>query len=167
MLESWNTDICWVLNFANLTNFQSLKIVDRKIFNISTTNKSYQLKKRCECIHEKIELKYHLFLQGWRSGPRCLGTQFTPTSQRQREVRDDRERKQRESRRQWRESKWLHSKHNTLIQSWYDVGPTSTTLAQHQSNIKSMHCVCWFTAVKQSRTEVTAYFSSKQLPLFD
>ena len=35
------------------------------------------------------------------------------------------------------------SKHKTLTQCCFDVGPPSTTLAQHQNNIGPMSCVCW------------------------
>ena len=35
------------------------------------------------------------------------------------------------------------SKHDTTIQCWANVGPLSTTLAQHRPNIVSMCRVCW------------------------
>ena len=37
----------------------------------------------------------------------------------------------------------LPSKHDTLKQCWFDVGPTSSTLAQYQTNIVLMCRVCW------------------------
>ena len=36
----------------------------------------------------------------------------------------------------------FHSKHETLNQCWYNVGPTSATLAQHYINIGSASRVC-------------------------
>ena len=38
---------------------------------------------------------------------------------------------------------WDPSKHETFTQCWYNVGPSSTTLAQHCTNIGSTSCVCW------------------------
>ena len=35
------------------------------------------------------------------------------------------------------------SKHDTLKQRWFHVGPSSATLAQHQTNIASMYRTCW------------------------
>ena len=37
----------------------------------------------------------------------------------------------------------LPSKHEALAQCWADVGPSSTTLAQHQPNIGPAPRVCW------------------------
>ena len=37
----------------------------------------------------------------------------------------------------------LPSKHEALAQCWADVGPSSTTLAQHQPNIGPTPRVCW------------------------
>ena len=36
------------------------------------------------------------------------------------------------------------STHDTLSQRWFDVGPPSATLAQHQTNIGSKCRVCWY-----------------------
>ena len=44
------------------------------------------------------------------------------------------------------ESVFLHTrwpKHETMTQCWFDVGPSSTTLAQHQTNIGSTSRACW------------------------
>ena len=38
---------------------------------------------------------------------------------------------------------WVASKHDTSTQYWTNVGPPSTTLAQHWSNIGWMYRVCW------------------------
>ena len=38
---------------------------------------------------------------------------------------------------------WLLSKHETLTQCWFNVGPSSTTLAQHWTSIESISCVFW------------------------
>ena len=35
------------------------------------------------------------------------------------------------------------SKHDALAQCWADVGPSSTTLAQHQPSIGTTPRVCW------------------------
>ena len=37
----------------------------------------------------------------------------------------------------------IPSKRETLTQYCFDVGPPSSTSAQHQNNIGSMSCVCW------------------------
>ena len=42
-----------------------------------------------------------------------------------------------------RHKKLLLSKHDTLNQCWFDIGPSSATLAQHQTSIVSMCRVCW------------------------
>ena len=36
-----------------------------------------------------------------------------------------------------------HRKHGTLSQCWFDVGPKSQTLGQHQTNIGSLYPSCW------------------------
>ena len=41
--------------------------------------------------------------------------------------------------------KYLPGKHETLKQSWDDVGPSSTTLYQYQPNIDSTSRACWVT----------------------
>ena len=35
------------------------------------------------------------------------------------------------------------SRHNTLNQCWFNVGPPSTMLDQRKSTIESTSCVCW------------------------
>ena len=37
----------------------------------------------------------------------------------------------------------LPSKHKTFVQHLYNVGPTSSTLVHHCTNITQMFCVCW------------------------
>ena len=51
----------------------------------------------------------------------------------------------------------IPSKHETLTQCCFDVGPTSKTVGQHQSNIGSMSRVCWVSIpylIKQIAVEV-------------
>ena len=40
------------------------------------------------------------------------------------------------------------SKHETLTQCWFNVGPPSARLSQHWTNIGSMYRVCWVCAQK-------------------
>ena len=49
------------------------------------------------------------------------------------------------------------SKHEALAQCWADVGPSSTTLAQHQPNIGPIPRVCWDTA-KSVRPQMLARY---------
>ena len=49
------------------------------------------------------------------------------------------------------------SRHKTLNQSYFNVGPTSTTLDQRQTSIYSTHCVCWVSGY--SWRKLNAYFS--------
>ena len=43
----------------------------------------------------------------------------------------------------WRKNNSHLSKHETSTQCWTNIGPPSTTLAQHWSNIGSMSRACW------------------------
>ena len=43
----------------------------------------------------------------------------------------------------WRGACGQGSKHETLSHCWFNVGPPSTTLAQHWTNNDSMSRVCW------------------------
>ena len=45
------------------------------------------------------------------------------------------------------------SRHKTLSQRWFDVGPPSTTLDQRQTNIDSTPCVCWVACIYFSYIE--------------
>ena len=36
---------------------------------------------------------------------------------------------------------WIPKKHKALVHCWFNVGPPSTTFAQHWSNIGSMSCI--------------------------
>ena len=45
----------------------------------------------------------------------------------------------------------LPTRHDTSIQCWTNVGPPSTTLAQHCSNIGSMCRVCWISCTGETK----------------
>ena len=48
------------------------------------------------------------------------------------------------------------NKHETFVKQWYNVGPASSTLVQHCTNVIQMFCVCWagIRIVAQCRKEV-------------
>ena len=58
----------------------------------------------------------------------------------------------------------LPSKHETLNQCWFDVGPSSPTLGQHQINIGSTSRVCWMgCCIHLSRAELSCAGSPESL----
>ena len=55
------------------------------------------------------------------------------------------------------EVKYHPSKHDTLILGWFDVGPASQMVAQHQTNLESTCRVCWDTLIHTLSYQVVCY----------